>query len=80
LCCRVDRWYVRRRGGALMSNPVPKRRHSNQRTRKRRTHYKTDAPGVSKCPQCQEPKAPHRVCPHCGFYNGKKRIEVEVEG
>ena len=26
------------------------------------------SPATGLCPQCHEPKAPHRVCPHCGYY------------
>ena len=56
--------------------PLPKRRHSNQRTRLRRTHYKLDVPTISKCSNCNEPVMYHHVCPSCGFYRGKKVIEV----
>ncbi|HET7152912.1 MAG TPA: 50S ribosomal protein L32, partial [Candidatus Kapabacteria bacterium] len=48
--------------------PNPKRRHSNSRTRKRRTHYKASAPSTQECPKCGETKLQHRACPHCGYY------------
>ncbi|RCK75808.1 MAG: LSU ribosomal protein L32p [Ignavibacteriae bacterium] len=51
--------------------PNPKRRHSNSRTRKRRTHYKASLPPLGECPNCKEPKLLHRACPHCGYYNGR---------
>ncbi|NLI99261.1 50S ribosomal protein L32 [bacterium] len=57
--------------------PVPKRRHSNTRTRKRRTHWKLNAPAISLCPQCKQPKQPHRVCTNCGFYGDQEVILVE---
>lgn len=59
---------------------VPKQKNSKARGRKRRTHYKTSAPTVSVCPECQEPKLPHTACPECGVYNGrdvKTRIDSE---
>ena len=56
--------------------PNPKRRHSKARRDKRRAHDHLTAPGLSLCPNCQEPKQPHRVCPHCGHYKGKQVIEV----
>lgn len=59
--------------------PVPKRRHSKQRGRKRRTHWKLQKPTVTDCPHCHEPKLPHRVCPHCGYYKGKEIILVGKE-
>ena len=57
--------------------PLPKRRHSKTRGRKRRTHYKMAAPTRSVCPQCREAKQPHRVCPHCGFYKGREVVSIE---
>ncbi len=50
---------------------VPKQKSSKARGRKRRTHYKTCAPTVGVCPECQEPKLPHAACPECGAYNGR---------
>ncbi len=57
--------------------PLPKRRHSRTRGRKRRTHYKLDGPALSNCPQCQEKKPPHQVCPLCGYYKGREILSVE---
>ncbi|MEW5920679.1 MAG: 50S ribosomal protein L32 [Bacillota bacterium] len=54
---------------------VPKRRVSKTRRDKRRTHWKLSAPGLSRCPKCHEIKMPHRVCPACGFYNGKAVVK-----
>ncbi len=56
---------------------LPKRRHSNQRTRKRRTHYKLNVPTVTECPRCHAPAMPHHACPACGFYKGRQVIEVK---
>ncbi|MCL6465509.1 MAG: 50S ribosomal protein L32 [candidate division WOR-3 bacterium] len=57
--------------------PLPKRRHSKQRGRKRRTHWKLTPPTVVDCPHCHEPKMPHRVCPHCGYYAGKPVVTTK---
>jgi large subunit ribosomal protein L32 len=59
--------------------PVPKRRHSSSRRDKGRTHWKLKARAVSLCPQCGEPRLPHRVCRHCGFYDGRQVVEPEEE-
>ncbi|MCK5551885.1 MAG: 50S ribosomal protein L32 [Deltaproteobacteria bacterium] len=56
---------------------LPKRRLSKSRRDKRRTHKKLISPTVSLCPQCNEPKLPHRVCPHCGTYKGKEVFKGE---
>ncbi len=55
----------------------PKRRHSRSRGRKRRTHWKLDAPTLTSCPQCHEPVRPHHVCLNCGHYAGRSAVEVE---
>jgi len=56
---------------------VPKRRLSKARGRHRRAHWKLNLPGVVKCPQCNEDKLPHRVCPSCGFYKNKEVIKTK---
>lgn len=56
---------------------VPFRRVSSSRRDKRRTHDKLTAPAVVVCPECGEFKLAHRVCPHCGSYDGKKVMEVK---
>lgn len=59
--------------------PNPKRRHSKARGRKRRAHWKVDAPGLSVCPQCKTPKLPHRLCGVCGYYNGRLVLDFEAK-
>jgi len=55
---------------------LPKRRVSKTKKRLRRTHWKTPLPGLSRCAKCDEVVAPHRVCPHCGYYKGRKVMET----
>jgi large subunit ribosomal protein L32 len=55
-----------------MANPKKKRSPSKQG--RIRAHKKLTAPNASLCPQCQEPRLPHRVCPHCGTYKGVEYI------
>jgi large subunit ribosomal protein L32 len=31
------------------------------------------------CPQCKSLKLPHRVCPVCGYYNGRQAIEIKTK-
>lgn len=56
---------------------VPKRRQTRARTHKRRTHYKAAVPTLVPCPQCREQRLPHRVCPACGYYEGRRVVEVK---
>ncbi|MBN1695838.1 50S ribosomal protein L32 [candidate division WOR-3 bacterium] len=51
--------------------PVPKRRSSRSRGRKRRTHWKIKESNLIECPHCHSLMKPHRVCPHCGYYKGR---------
>ena len=57
--------------------PNPKRRHSSKRTSTRRAHDFLTTPSLALCPNCQERKLPHRVCPKCGFYKGREVVQVE---
>lgn len=50
---------------------VPKSRTSKTKKRKRRTHWKLNAPNLIECSQCGELKLSHRVCKECGYYNGR---------
>jgi large subunit ribosomal protein L32 len=63
--------------------PLQKRRHSNQRTRKRRTHYKLTAPVLAVCSRCGEKRLDHHACPSCGYYGvgagSRKVIDIEVK-
>ena len=56
---------------------VPKKRVSKARKHSRRANWKLTLPGIVTCPQCHEPKLPHRVCAQCGYYDGRPAIEVE---
>ncbi len=58
--------------------PVPKRRHSKTRGRKRRTNWKLSQPAIALCPKCHNPMIPHHVCPTCGYYN-KREVIVTVK-
>jgi large subunit ribosomal protein L32 len=57
--------------------PLPKRRHSNARTRKRRSHDALSVPNLVECPNCHERKLPHRACPACGYYRGREVVKRE---
>ena len=53
---------------------VPFRRTSKTTKRMRRTHFKLTVSGLVTCPHCGEMIASHRVCPNCGYYDGKEVI------
>lgn len=57
---------------------VPKRKTSKARKDKRRSNvWKLPTPAFSKCTQCGELKAPHKVCLNCGYYKGREVISKE---
>lgn len=57
---------------------VPKRKTSKARRDKRRaSSYRLNRASITECPQCHEPKLPHRVCRSCGYYKNREVIEVE---
>ena len=55
----------------------PKRRHSKSRRGKRRAHDALNVKPLSECPNCHQPKQPHRICPLCGYYKGTQVMEVK---
>ena len=58
---------------------VPKRKTSKARRDKRRSNvWKLDAPALSRCSNCGELTAPHKVCKHCGYYKGVEVISKVV--
>jgi len=55
---------------------TPKRKTSKAITSQRKAaNMKKSGPALSLCPQCHEPKLPHRVCPNCNYYDGKAVVE-----
>ncbi len=56
---------------------VPKKKHSKSRRNRRRSQWKAKAPNLGACPSCQELKLSHRVCPSCGYYDGRRAKAVE---
>jgi large subunit ribosomal protein L32 len=58
---------------------VPKRRTSRSKKGTRRSHHAVTAVQIQFCPRCSEPVMPHRVCSHCGYYQGRDALPVEDE-
>ena len=58
---------------------VPKKKTSKARRDKRRATHRIDAPRVNLCPQCGNPKQPHRMCPTCKTYNGREVEPLRIQ-
>ena len=57
---------------------TPKRKTSKAVTSSRKAaNMKKTAPALSVCPQCHQPKLPHRVCPNCGYYDVNDVVNEE---
>ena len=50
---------------------VPKRRKSHSRVRTARAHKYMTAIAVVTCKKCGKSTLPHRVCPECGYFQGR---------
>ena len=57
---------------------VPKRKHSNSRTGKRRANDGLVAKQLAPCQKCGKPKPAHVVCPTCGHYMGRTLVSSET--
>jgi large subunit ribosomal protein L32 len=58
--------------------PLPKRKTSKGRTRRRRSHDGLSALNLVTCPSCRAKRLPHTVCPNCGRYRGEEVIETQA--
>ncbi len=56
---------------------VPKRKTSHSKKRMRRSNAHLIPPMLVECSHCHQMKLPHVVCPNCGYYRGKRVLEVK---
>ncbi|MBU6197485.1 MAG: 50S ribosomal protein L32 [Candidatus Melainabacteria bacterium] len=59
---------------------VPKKNHSHQRQQQRRANWKGKLPNVIACNNCGSNHLAHNICPSCGYYNGRKYVEIAKTG
>lgn len=59
--------------------PLPKRRHSTRRGGKRKAAINYTLFGLTKCGNCNALRVGHRVCPHCGYYDGREVVKAKVK-
>ncbi len=58
---------------------IPQGRTTRSKKGMRRSHDALSKPAKALCPQCQEPKLPHRVCKNCGTYKGRQVLKAKEE-
>jgi len=60
--------------------PNPKKKHTRSRRDKRRSqNSKLEIKQLQPCSNCGALRVPHRVCPACGFYDGKIEVAQKTE-
>ncbi|MEW6569929.1 MAG: 50S ribosomal protein L32 [Nitrospirota bacterium] len=57
-----------------MANPT--HRHTRSRRDKRRANWKGQLPNMSLCPDCSELKLSFKACPKCGYYGGRRVLDI----
>ena len=55
---------------------VVRMRHTKSHTANRRSHHALESTSFSKCENCAALKRRHTVCSGCGFYRGKKVLDL----
>jgi large subunit ribosomal protein L32 len=55
---------------------VVRMRHTKSHTANRRSHHAIASTSFTKCENCQALKRRHTVCATCGFYRGKKVLDL----
>ncbi len=59
---------------------VPKRRTTaSKRDMRRAQHDKVTPVQLVQCEHCNEAMLPHRACPACGYYKGRKVVAKKVQ-
>ena len=58
---------------------VPKQRHTKGRRNQRRANIKIVSKNLTGCSQCKKMIKRHIACPFCGYYKGKKAIEIKMK-
>ncbi len=54
----------------------PKKKRSQSRKGKHRSHQSLTTPALMLCPSCKSPKVSHRICPTCGMYDGRQAMVI----
>ena len=58
---------------------VPKRRMSHSRQGHRRSHDALKPVTPGRCTRCHQAALPHRICPNCGWYRGRRSVTGEAQ-
>ncbi len=56
---------------------VPKQKTSRSRRNHRRSHHKMEIKPLTKCNNCGNLHICHHACDKCGFYKGRKILNIK---
>jgi len=57
----------------------PKKRLTSTRSGNRQSHNALKGSSYGSCSNCKQSVAGHSVCQNCGYYKGKKVLEVGID-
>jgi large subunit ribosomal protein L32 len=60
--------------------PLPKKKHSTSRKRRKRAHISAATASLVACPQCRSPRRSHQACGVCGTYRGRAILAAGETG
>lgn len=61
----------------MAKHPVPKKRTSRAKRDSRRAHDYLTPPTLVACSNCSATTVPHTVCPSCGYYGGRRVLDID---
>lgn len=62
----------------ILTMGLPAKRRTKQSKRERSTHFALKTKRLVTCSHCKRRILPHRVCPHCGYYQGREVVKMAV--
>jgi len=57
----------------------PKKKHSKRRQRNKNANAAIKSPSIVICKQCSSYSQGHRICPDCGYYNGRQVTSIKQD-
>lgn len=64
---------------AILRRMVNRMRATRSHRDNRRSHHALDAARVSVCSNCKAEHKSHQICMNCGWYNGRKVIDLAAK-
>ncbi|MBI2633397.1 MAG: 50S ribosomal protein L32 [Parcubacteria group bacterium] len=59
---------------------LPNQKRSVSRQKRRKYQFRLSKQSLQRCAHCKKMIMSHKVCAHCGYYNGKEIIKIKEKG